>query len=162
MLAVWKAAQPDAALRREACLAALDIPKAASAFHQRPEIQELIDKAARWSHKSPEHLKLATRVGLHVGRLHLGPRRTGDHHAYLATGDIVNTASRLEDLNKHLGTQILVSEEVLEHLDGFLTRDLGKFLLKGKLKTTSVHELICRMEECNEEQKRFCESFSIS
>jgi adenylate cyclase len=149
MLAVWKAAHSDVALRRQACLAALDIPKAASAFHQHPEIQELIAKAARWSHRSPEHIKLATRVGLHAGRLHLGPRRTGDHHAYLATGDIVNTASRVENMNKLLGTQILVCAEVLEQLDGFLTRDLGKFRPVGKSKPISVHELICLMEECS-------------
>jgi adenylate cyclase len=164
MLAVWKAPQPDIALRRQACLAALDIPKAISAFYQDPEILELLAKLARKSplHRSPlslEHLKLVTRVGLHAGKLHLGPRRTIDHHAYLACGDIVNTASRVENMNKHMGTQILASEEVLAQLDGFLTRDLGKFRPVGKLKPISVHELICLQEECEEKQKRLCESY---
>jgi hypothetical protein len=55
-----------------------------------------------------------------------------------------------------------VSKEVLEQLDGFLTRDLGKFRFKGKRKPISVHQLICRMEECNEEQKGFCKSFPLA
>jgi adenylate cyclase len=159
MLAVWKAPQPDVSLRRQACLAALDIPKAICAFYQDPEILDLIGKVSRRSLQSPEHLKLATRVGLHAGQLHLGPRRTIDHHAYLACGDIVNTASRVENMNKLLGTQILVSEQVLDQLDGFLTRELGKFRPVGKLKPISVHELICLQEECEEKEKRLCKSY---
>ncbi len=160
VLAVWKAAQPDAALRRQACLAALDIQKAVSRFHQSREILEFIAKAARRSQQSPEHLKLPTRIGLHAGELLLGTVGAEDHYEYRLTGDTVNTASRMEGLNKHLGTQILVSEEVLDHLDGFLTREVGGFLVAGKSKPVVVHELICRMEECNEEEKRLCETFA--
>jgi adenylate cyclase len=53
-----------------------------------------------------------------------------------------------------------VSEEVLEQLDGFLTRDMGEILLAGKFKPISVHELMCRIEECKEKQKRLCERFA--
>ena len=66
------------------------------------------------------------------GRLLLGSVGAMDHYEYRAVGDIVNTATRLEGLNKHLGTRILVSADVLQGLDGLLTRELGAFLLAGK------------------------------
>jgi adenylate cyclase len=137
ILAIWKARQPDAALRKQACLAALDIAEAAS-----------------------EALKLPTRIGLHYGRIYMGSKGFGDHFEYRPFGDTVNTASRIEGLNRHLGTQILASQEVLEQLDGFLTRDLGKIRPAGKLRPIAVHELMCRIEECEEEQDRLFKSFA--
>jgi len=137
ILAVWKSKEPDAALRKQACMAALDIAKAAS-----------------------EALSIPTRVGLHYGRIYMGSKGFGDHFEYRPFGDTVNTASRIEGLNKYLGTKILASEEVLEQLDGFLTRDLGRIRPAGKSKFISVHELMCRIEECEEEQKRHFENFS--
>ena len=67
-----------------------------------------------------------------------------DHYEYRAVGDIVNTATRLEGLNKHLGTRLLVGAEVLQGLDGLMSRELGAFLLAGKSRPIVVHELIAR------------------
>jgi adenylate cyclase len=75
-------------------------------------------------------------------------------------GDIVNTSNRIENLNKYLGTQVLVSEDVIGQLDTFLTRDLGRFLLAGKTKPLGIHELVCRVEESDERQRELCTTFS--
>ena len=143
MLALWKAAQPDAALRKNACLAALEIAEAVRLFNQ-----------------SSDTLKLPTRIGLHSGELLLGTVGAVDHYEYRPTGDTVNTASRLEGLNKHLGTLVVVSEDVLDQLDGFMTRELGEFRPEGKSRSISAHELVCRLEDCTEEQERLCERFA--
>ncbi|MGI0014808.1 MAG: adenylate/guanylate cyclase domain-containing protein, partial [Nitrososphaera sp.] len=143
ILAIWKAARPEAALRKQACLAALGVAKAVHRFNQ-----------------SFENLNLPTRVGVHSGQIFLGNIGAGDHYEYGPTGDTVNTASRMDGLNKYLGTEILVSEEVTDQLDGFLTRELGKFRLKGKAQPIAVHELLCRMEESDEKQKRVCAIFA--
>jgi adenylate cyclase len=68
-------------------------------------------------------------------------------------GDIVNTASRIEGLNKHLGTRVLVSAEVVDQLGGLLMRELGSFRLKGKTRPIVIHEMICRLSEADVKQK---------
>ena len=143
ILAIWKASRPEAALRKQACHAALGVAKAVSQFN-----------------KSFETLKLCTRVGVHAGQIFLGNIGAGDHYEYGPTGDTVNTASRMDGLNKYLGTEILVSEEVIHELDGFLTREVGRFRLKGKAQALVVHELFCCMEESEEKQKKACAIFS--
>lgn len=143
MLAVWAATRPDPALRYQACLAALDISKAASRFN-----------------RSSGAMKLPTRIGFHSGRILLGNIGAGDHYEYRPVGDIVNTATRIEGLNKYLGTQILVSEEVVHKLDDFLTREIGEFLFVGKSRPLVVHELICHMEESDERRKTACDIFA--
>ena len=99
MLAIWAAAEPDATLRKQACLAALEIADAVDQF----------------KHTSGT-LELPTRIGLHAGPMLLGSIGALDHYEYRAVGDMVNTASRVEGLNKFLGTQILVSAECCNSL----------------------------------------------
>ena len=137
VLAIWKAAGPDAELRKQACYAALGVAKAVRQFNQ-----------------SFETVKLPTRVAIHVGQIFLGNVGTQEDYRYGAQGDTINTASRMDGLNKYLGTEILVSEEVIQNLDGFLTREVGKFRLKGKAQPIVVHELLCPVEERNEKQTR--------
>ena len=137
MLAIWVSATPDAALREKACLAAIDIHKAVSRLYDPSD---------------PRQLK--TRIGLHYGDLFLGNIGAMDRYQHSVMGDIVNTASRIEGLNKHLGTRVLVSGEVVDRLDGLLTRELGSFLLKGKTNPIGIHELICRQSEVNGKQTK--------
>jgi len=68
-------------------------------------------------------------------------------------GDTTNFASRLESLNKYLGTQILISEAVRERLEnGFITRRLGEFRVAGKVHSVIIHELLGRGEAHSGEQ----------
>ncbi len=145
MLAIWVTQQPDSAPRDRACQAALDIAKAVDQFNQS-------QPSDKW--------KLPTRIGLHTGDIFLGAVGAIDHYEYTPLGDIVNTAQRIENLNKSLGTRILVSGEMIDQLDGFLIRGLGKFQVKGKTIPISVYELVCRLEEANELQRIKCVTFS--
>jgi adenylate cyclase len=58
----------------------------------------------------------------------------------------------MDGLNKYLGTQILVSAEVIHGLNGFLAREAGSFLLKGKTQPVVVCELLCRLQVAEELQ----------
>ena len=143
MLAIWTKDHPDSNLKNLACHTALDIIRAVDEFNQ--------------SHsRSP----LPTRIGIHSGYISLGFIGASDHYQYQPVGDAVNTASRLEGLNKHLDTQILVSEEVLERPDDFLVRRLGQFILAGKTKPVAACELMCRIKESTDLQRNLCKIFA--
>jgi adenylate cyclase len=137
ILAIWKAAQAEAGLRRQACLAALEVAKAVHRFNE-----------------SLENLKLPTRIGVHSGQIFLGNIGAGDHYEYGPTGDTVNTTSRMDGLNKYLGTEILASAEIVDQIGGVLTREVGAFKLKGKAQPVVIHELLSRTEESDEKQKK--------
>ncbi len=59
---------------------------------------------------------------------------------YTAHGDAINTAARLESLNKHLGTRIAVSASVVEQIPDFAGRPAGTFILRGKSEKLEVLE----------------------
>ncbi|MBC2711193.1 MAG: adenylate/guanylate cyclase domain-containing protein [Desulfosarcina sp.] len=142
MMAIWAKSNPDASLRAAACHAALGIVQAIKVFN-----------------RENEQIKLHTRIGMHAGHILIGNIGAVDHYEYRPVGDIVNTASRMESMNKHLGTQILVSDQVLHLLDGFMTRELGKFLLFGKSNPVVIYELLGYIKEMNMEQHQLCHSF---
>jgi adenylate cyclase len=143
VLSLWATSKPDITERRKACLAALDI----------------LNSVERFKHSS-DTLYLPTRIGLHSGFISLGSIGAMNRYEYRPIGDIVNTAARIENLNKYLGTRILVSEEVLHRIDDLITRKLGKFLLAGKSKAVTVYELISRLEESDARQKNLCTIFT--
>ena len=47
-------------------------------------------------------------------------------------GDVPNTASRIERLNKQLGTTILASVSVVREQSGLCLRPVGRFVLAGR------------------------------
>jgi|CXWL01.1.fsa_nt_gi adenylate cyclase len=143
ILAIWKGPADDPALRRKACLAALEMSESVARFNQ-----------------SVAPYSLPTRIGLHAGELTIGAVGAMDHYEYRPTGDVVNTASRVEGFNKYVGTQIAVSDEVIRGLDGLLTRELGAFRLKGKGKPLGLHELVNRSEQVKQTQREACAVFA--
>jgi adenylate cyclase len=141
ILAIWKGTRPDAALCHQACTAALGVASAVNQFN----------KSSGW--------RLPTRIGVHAGSMFLGNIGAGDHYEYGPTGDTVNTASRLDNLNKMLGTEILVSEDAISGLASFVTRKAGTFRLKGKVQPIAVYELLCRQGDIAEQQEIGCTVF---
>jgi adenylate cyclase len=121
MLALWPGPGPDPALRRAACTAALAIAAATA--------------------RPGEPAALPTRIGVDCGPVALGDVGAGGHYEFRAVGDIVNTAARVEALNKPLGTRVLVTAATLAGLDGFDARPLGRFILPGKTTPVAICEL---------------------
>jgi adenylate cyclase len=142
MLAIWATAKLDDSLRAQACAAALDVAHAVDRFN---------------AQSAP--FALRTRIGLHSGRVLIGNIGAADHYEYRAVGDIVNATMRLEGLNKELETRILVTREVIDRIEGFITRDLGVFLLPGKSRPLEVHELVCRADEATPAHREICARF---
>jgi len=88
-------------------------------------------------------MSLTTRIGIHTGVANVGNFGGEDRVDYTAMGENINLASRLEGLNKHVGTDCLISGETKAGIgDRLLTRSLGFFQLKGFEKPVEVHELV--------------------
>lgn len=85
---------------------------------------------------------LITRLGLHTGEANVGNFGSTRRVDYTAIGENINLASRMEGLNKYLGTQILLTGDTQRCVaDQFITRPLGRFRLKGFEKSVEVFEL---------------------
>jgi adenylate cyclase len=125
MLAIWAAVQRDPRIQRHAIQAALEISRT---------LNTVANTGLRHA--------LKTRIGLHSGEILLGSIGAVDHYEYRAVGDIVNTSTRIQGMNSHLGTQILLSAEVIAGVDGLQTRELGSFILSGKSRPVVIHELL--------------------
>lgn len=145
VLAIWSAAHSDARLKTKACAAALDIDAAVRRFNNRSG-----------------DCQLPTRIGMHAGYILLGNIGAMDHFEYRPVGDIVNTASRLEGLNKYLGTRLLISEEIYNHLEGFRTRYVGKFVFIGKSKPNLVYELVGLKDSIDLQREEAHHHFSVA
>ena len=143
MLALWPSAKPHSQLRKNACHASLQVLAAVERFNR----------------EHPD-TTLPTRIGLHYGYILMGNIGAESHFEYAPVGDIINTVSRIEELNKHLGTRILASEETVRDVPGILTRKLGEFLLAGKTKPVRIYELLSEDDGINPENEALRRLFS--
>jgi len=103
--------------------------------------------------------KLPTRFGVHFGPVTLGLVGALTHYEYRAVGDTVNTANRVQGLNKRLGTRVLTSDTAVEGLDELLLRELGLFRLKGKRTPMRIYEIVCRRRDATQNDLRLCLEF---
>ena len=81
-----------------------------------------------------------TRIGVHTGVAMVGNVGTRSRLKYTALGDMLNTGSRLEGLNKTIGTRICVSGEIAAKSTRHRFRRIGSFVLKGRREATEVFE----------------------
>ena len=129
---VWCVAEGDNAptgadltARLKACLAAVDVGRAADAFNR----------------MHPDNERLPTRIGLTVGPVTVFSN--SDRGLFEVLGDCVNVAARLRDLNVTAGTSILASQAVAEGLDAIVAvRPLvGTPQLKGVEHAPAIVEI---------------------
>lgn len=143
MLAVWTDEHGDARSLQQAGRACI----------------ELLAADERFNAYSPLR-PLRTRIGVDFGPVALAPVGAMDCYELRIVGDTVNTSARLEQLNKVLGTRVLVSEAFARHLDDVLFRDLGRFLLRGKQMPVRVFELVGTAEAATSSEVSLCRRFS--
>ncbi|MCA9692875.1 MAG: adenylate/guanylate cyclase domain-containing protein [Nannocystaceae bacterium] len=81
-------------------------------------------------------------VGLHAGVALTGLVGAEGHREYKVTGDVVNLAARIEQLNKQFESQCLVTQAVLDAATPKVTpRDLGEIEIRGRAGTVHVYQL---------------------
>jgi len=129
VMAIWNAPGEDASHARHGCLAALRT----CALTERLALQ-FAERG--WP-------RLPTRFGVHTGDAVVGNVGSTDRMAWTAIGSMVNLAARLEGLNKHYGTRILITEATREAAGRhFVTRPVDVVVAKGATTPTEIHELL--------------------
>ena len=101
-----------------------------------------------------------SRIGIHSGKMIVGNIGTAKRTDYTAIGDVVNTASRLEGLNKAYSTRIIISEDSKNLAgDDFAFRDLDIVRVKGKEQPMRIFELIDLAKNINKDEAEWDKNF---
>jgi adenylate cyclase len=136
--------QPDAASRAIACALALDA---------RSEAYRLEWKARGVSLG-------ATRIGVHAGPAIVGNFGGGRLFDYTAYGDTINAASRLEAVNKQLGTRICISAAAADRADGFFGRPVGDLVLRGRSEPIRAFEPLAEDERASPHTRAYLAAYA--
>jgi adenylate cyclase len=98
-----------------------------------------------------------TRIGISAGTAIVGNIGTEQRMNYTVIGDIVNTAARLQTVNKIYHTSIIINEALHDKIkELFLTRPLDNVEVKGKTTKLTIFELIA---ENGQGDAAFCQRF---
>jgi adenylate cyclase len=101
-----------------------------------------------------------TRIGLHTGSVTVSGVAIGEARVANVTGDVANTAARLQELCKLLGTWVLASAEAVEGVKCVEFRRIGRFLLVGRDQPVEVMELLGEQGRVNDDILAQRKSFS--
>lgn len=101
-----------------------------------------------------------TRIGLHSGPALVGNLGATRRLKYTALGDAVNTAARLEGLNKYFGTRCCVSAATVDAAGERDVRPIGDIVLKGRREPLRVYELLAEGGGDRPEVVRYAGAFA--
>lgn len=87
-----------------------------------------------------------TRIGINTGACVVGNFGGSHRFDYTAHGDAINTAARLESVNKHLGTTICVAGSTVRQCSGLGFRPVGNLYLHGKTEGLEAFEALSEHE----------------
>ncbi|MDQ7089998.1 MAG: adenylate/guanylate cyclase domain-containing protein [Methylococcales bacterium] len=128
IMAFWSPQLCDYQHAQRACQTALNMQK--SLIHLRPLWEE---------HYGPH---ITIRIGIATGEMIVGNIGSEQARSYTCIGDKVNYSSRLESLNKHYRTQIMIDQETVENIEGFVIRELDTVRVKGRKEGENIYELV--------------------
>jgi adenylate cyclase len=101
----------------------------------------------------------ATRIGINTGRAIVGNFGGSGRFDYTAHGDSINTAARMEGVNKHLGTEICISGTTVAQCPKHFFRPIGALILKGKTEAIDAFEPMTETEARKPLTTRYMEAF---
>jgi len=125
----------------DAILASFNIPQK-NPDHAREAIRSGLEILARLKEVRFHDSYLKARIGINTGNVTGGLVGITERVHYTVHGDDVNIAARLEQLNKQMGTRILVSEETMRHAEGsFDFIRVDEINLRGRSASTTLYTI---------------------
>ncbi len=111
--------------------------------------ERLLVLRKKW--ETEKKLIIRMRVGLSSGPAVVGNMGSKDRMDYTMMGDTVNTAARLEGVNKVYGTYTMISETTYEGAEeSIVARELDAINVMGKAIPVKIYELIGYKDEVSE------------
>jgi len=133
IMAVWGAPMPQRDHARRAVRAGLGMLAALS------ELQ------AGWRERGVPAFEIG--IGINSGEAVAGNIGSRKRAQYTVIGDSVNTAARLESLNKELGTRMIISDATYRLVEDMVeVRLLPPVMVKGKAEPLTVYEVLALKE----------------
>jgi len=131
---------------KEACLASLAMQK---------KIDELRPK---WEAEKGVTVKM--RIGLFSGNAVVGNMGSKNRMDYTMMGDTVNTAARLEGVNKVYGTFTMIGETTYEAAkDSIFTRELDSINVVGKSIPVKIYQVIGLADEPDDSTRKMVRAY---
>ena len=125
----------------DAMLVTFNIP-VEDPLHADNAVKAAVAMQAVVAHRSFAGVKLRTRVGINTGEVIAGNVGTGTRHNYTVHGDAVNSAARLEQLNKDFGTSTIISESTVELLKSeYPIAPIGEVPIRGRQQNLQIFKL---------------------
>ena len=118
------------------------------------QMQKRLDQLrGRWKAKGKPPLKM--RIGINSGAAVVGNMGSASRMDYTMMGDTVNTAARLEGVNKIYGTYTLVGESTIHDTAGHFTcRQIDTVRVVGRQQPLAIYELLGFADECSDRQRQ--------
>lgn len=122
---------------RIACLACIDMQR------------RLVELREKWGREGRPQLKM--RIGLNSGEAVVGNMGSKNRMDYTMMGDTVNTAARLEGLNKLYGTYTLIGEATAKAVPtDIVVREVDLISVVGRMKSVRVYEIMGKAGQVSE------------
>jgi adenylate cyclase len=145
IMAFWGAPRPNPDHAAAACRAALLCQERLRLLRE------------KWDRE--EKPLLYQRIGIDTGEVIVVNMGSENRLDYTVVGDHVNTASRLEGLNRHYGTQIIIGPNTYETVkDRFVARPLDLVSVKGIKGEFVVYELMGDRKRAGEKPLQIAEA----
>jgi len=147
IIAFWGAPIEEKKHAEKACLSAI-------------EYMEELKKFQKECEKKNKPI-LEARIGIHSGEMIVGNIGSTKRFDYTVIGDAVNLGARLEGVNKHYGTRILISEATYALAKSKIeVREIDLITVKGKTKAVRIYELLAKKGGLGEKEDKIIQYFS--
>ncbi|MCU0732999.1 MAG: adenylate/guanylate cyclase domain-containing protein [Hyphomonas sp.] len=127
VMAFWNAPVTDPEHARQACRTALAVQRVIFAMN-----------AAR----GPDAAPLRLGIGINSGPCVVGNVGSPQRFDYSVLGDVVNTASRIEEMTKTFGVPIIIGPQTAAGAAGFAFVEIGNATLRGKERSEKLFALV--------------------